>query len=243
MLKRLIGGCAASSPSTWSVPRPSRVAVTLGEEHELYQQSQDDRSVPELEQLHVGFQFRFDATHLRRQARVEVGDFCSHLGLAGLELVRRDVIALPTAAARRASVRASAWAGVKSAAVSERATACVSNIEQFSHTTGGEWRPRRSLPVCRQRRRRARSVLYHRKGVVPIRSAEEPSVAVTDLQAGLMTRVSGFALPPKRRCNRPRFTLSIIFDRRPRDHLPVPDLHNALVYRLGRAGVEPQGNR
>ena len=43
-------------------------------------------------------------------------------------------------AARRASVRASAWAGVKSAAVSDRATACVSSIEQSSHKRGG---PRR----------------------------------------------------------------------------------------------------
>ena len=76
-----------------------------GKEHELDQQAEDDRAVPELEQLHVGFQVSFDPADLSRKPRVDIGDLSRkprvevrnlgpHLGEAGLELVGRDVVTL-----------------------------------------------------------------------------------------------------------------------------------------------------
>ena len=90
---------------------------------------------------------------LGREPRVEIRDFRPHLGdltgdlgdltrqvsslpghlsaqcrEAGLELVGCDLVAVASAACRTAFVMASAWAGVNSASVSERATACVSSM-------------------------------------------------------------------------------------------------------------------
>lgn len=97
---------SAFPPSLMATDEQSR------KEHELDQQAENDRTVPELEQLHVGFQLGFDPADLGRQARVKVRNFGSHLsdlgrqarvkvrdlgphlGLAGLELVGGDVIAL-----------------------------------------------------------------------------------------------------------------------------------------------------
>ena len=56
------------------------VAARSREEHELDQQAENNRTVPELEQLHVRLQVRLDPAHLRRQARVEARNFGAHLG-------------------------------------------------------------------------------------------------------------------------------------------------------------------
>lgn len=64
-------------------PTPLRLTGKSRKEHELDQQAEDDRTVPELEQLHVGFQLRFDPTDLGRQARVKVRNFGSYLSELG----------------------------------------------------------------------------------------------------------------------------------------------------------------
>ena len=78
-------------------------------------------------------------------------------------------------ASRRASVRASAWAGVKSAAVSDRATACVSSIRSDSPTIPA-WA---SVRLSRVRtpaagRRRARPGRRHRRPRGARRSGSRP---------------------------------------------------------------------
>ena len=69
---------------------------------------------------------RPDLGNLSSQFGAQFGDLGPDLGVTGLELVWRDVS--PCSVNSR---RASAWAGVKSAAVSDRATACVSSISRI----------------------------------------------------------------------------------------------------------------